>query len=193
MLENEHPVIEWPLTTRQRSTYEGYKTVDQIAEMQPARVVIRSGEDMRGDLEELIEYAFRRGLDPVLELESAASLTPAMIERFRRRHLGRIGFRLDDADPHVHDASHNTTGLFLRTISAFGWSAAAGFAVEINTVVTDDNASRLDKILDLVERLGVDAWNLDVRTSDDRVATFVGLASRRVRVRMSEARVGVPV
>ncbi|MGH9419763.1 MAG: radical SAM protein, partial [Thermoanaerobaculia bacterium] len=79
-----HPVVMWELTracdlhcrnctigatgnrgANELSTYEAYKTIDQIAALTPREVIMTGGDPLeRADVDQIVNYARRRGLDP---------------------------------------------------------------------------------------------------------------------------------
>jgi radical SAM protein with 4Fe4S-binding SPASM domain len=131
------------------STYEGYKTIDQIADLKPGRLVLSGGDPLvRGDIYQLVEYATRRGLEPLVALSPTAELTRAAVQRLRRNGVKRIVIGVDDFFPPT------------TTLSAIEWARDCDMAVEINTRVTRRNAEKLPQLLDMIESLGADAWNL---------------------------------
>jgi len=184
------------------STYEGYKTIDQIAALEPSRFVISGGDPLeREDVFQFIEYAKRRGLDPAVALSPTAALTQRAIADMARKGASRIVISLDDATALRHDALRGIPGTFALTLDAIRWAREAFIAVEINTLVSRRNAAHLSDILNLLDSLGVEAWNLyflvpvggaktiDVLTAEEveRVFGFVDSAAGLIKVRVIEA------
>jgi len=184
------------------STYEGYKTIDQIAALEPSRFVISGGDPLeREDVFQFIEYAKRRGLDPAVALSPTAALTQRAIAEIARKGASRIAISLDDATALRHDALRGIPGTFAATLDAIRWAREAFIAVEINTLVSRRNAPHLSEILELIDSLGADAWNLyflvpvggaknvDVLTAEEveRVFDFIDGAAETIKVRVIEA------
>ncbi len=172
------------------STYEAYKTIDQIAELKPGRFVLSGGDPLvRNDVYQLIEYAARRGLEPIIALSPTPELTRDAVQRLRRNGVKRIVIGVDDFFPPA------------TTLSAIEWAHDCGIAVEINTRVTHSNAPKLPDLLDTIETLGAVSWNLyflvPIGVSADELPTpeqvdeifeFVQEeASKRIHVRILEA------
>jgi AdoMet-dependent heme synthase len=87
------------------STYEGYKTIDQIATLEPSRFVISGGDPLeREDVFQFIEYAKRRGLDPAVALSPTRELTQAAVASIAHKGASRIVMSLDDSTALRHDA-----------------------------------------------------------------------------------------
>ena len=84
-----HPIVTWELTrecdlacrgcplprdarsgTNELSTYESYKTIDQILELAPREFFITGGDPLeREDVYQIVDYSRRRGLLPVLVVD----------------------------------------------------------------------------------------------------------------------------
>src|ERR1051325_5803903 len=104
-----HPTVLWELTrlcdlhcrgcpsgaSEQRdpnelSTYEAYKTIDQIAALRPRELIITGGDPLeRADVYDIIDYARRRGLDPSLVLVPTRELSFDAIAKLQTN--GQIG------------------------------------------------------------------------------------------------------
>jgi len=218
---DRHPVIVWEVTRAcslhcqhcpmgaearrsplELSTYEGYKTIDQIATLEPSRFVLSGGDPLeREDVFQFIEYAKRRGLDPAIALSPTPALTQEAMNEIAQKGASRIVMSLDDAAALRHDALRGVPGTFAATLDAIRWAREAGIAVEINTLISRRNAPHLSEILDLVTSLGADAWNLhflvpvggakmvDVLTAEEteRVFDFIDRAAEQIAVRVVEA------
>jgi radical SAM protein with 4Fe4S-binding SPASM domain len=184
------------------STYEGYKTIDQIATLEPSRFVISGGDPLeRDDVFQFIEYAKRRGLDPAVALSPTRELTQAAVAAIAEKGASRIVMSLDDATALRHDALRGIPGTFAATLDALRWAREAGIAVEINTLVSRRNAAHLAEILGIITALGADTWNLyflvpvggakmvDVLTAEEveHVFDFIDGAAELIKVRVIEA------
>jgi radical SAM protein with 4Fe4S-binding SPASM domain len=177
---DRHPHIIWELTRactlacmncpigaqRRRSvlelsTYEGYRTIDQIATMQPRTFVMTGGDPFeRADTMQFIEYARRRGLDPILNISATPSLTADVLMLARRSGLTRVAIGIDSPHPERHDAVHGIIGSFGATLNAVRNARARGLIVEVNTLVSRQNTRDLPAMPELLNELDVSAWNL---------------------------------
>lgn len=143
------------------STFEAYRTIDQIAELQPKRFVITGGDPLtRHDFFELVDYAHRRGLSPAVLVSPTRTLTPESIEGLRRAGLTRLIFNINASSPLRHDGLYGTPGSFGATDRSMRWARDAGLAVEVNTLVTRRTVSDLAAIADLIKVFAVAAWNI---------------------------------
>ena len=81
--------------TLELTTFEAYKTIDQIAAAKPKRFVISGGDPLaRKDIFEIVEYARRRGLEPAVNVSPTRRLTAASINQLFRNGLRRLIFTL---------------------------------------------------------------------------------------------------
>lgn len=175
-----HPVILWELTRacdlncrnctlgavpardpNELTTYEAYKTVDQIASLAPRELAITGGDPLeREDVGQILDYARRRGLDPAVVVSPTSKLTRDAILRLKQMGLTRVVFSLDGSTARIHDAIHGVPGVFADTLRAIDWAVAAGLAVEINTLMTRRSGSDLPVMASLFRHLRIRRWNL---------------------------------
>src|SRR4051794_11213052 len=175
-----HPTVMWELTracdlhcknctigatefrgANELSTYEAYKTIDQIAELAPREFIITGGDPLeRDDVAQVVNYARRRGLDPAFVASPTSQLTAIAIERLVRNGLSRIIFSIDGPTPEVHQSVRGAGGTFEKTLRAIRIAEEAGLEIEINTLVTRRNADELNAIADLIRPMGIARWNL---------------------------------
>src|ERR1051325_8661491 len=175
-----HPIVMWELTrmcdlhcrgcptgaTERRdpnelTTYEAYKTVDQIASIAPREVIITGGDPLeRNDAAQIIDYARRRGLDPALVVSPTSALTADSLERLAHSGLTKIVFGIDGSTPELHHAVRGVSGTFAATLRAMLWASKAGLAIEVNTLVTRRNAHDLPAVAELIRPAGIVRWNL---------------------------------
>jgi radical SAM protein with 4Fe4S-binding SPASM domain len=176
----EHPIIMWELTracdlhcrnctigaTERRgpnelTTYEAYKTIDQIAALAPRELIITGGDPLeRDDVLQIVDYARRRGLDPAMVASPTSQLTPEAIRRLVRNGLTRMIFSLDGASPEIHQAVRGVAGTFALTLQAIQWAREARLEIEINTLVTRHNAYHLPALAELLRAVEIRRWNL---------------------------------
>lgn len=166
MSYDPHPIVQWELTrlcdqhcrgcptggSEQRdpnelSTYEAYKTIDQIAALRPRELIVTGGDPLeRDDVYQIIDYARRRGLDPSLVLTASRELTADAIAKLVRNGLTRAVFSIDEPSAPVHPALH--------------FAVSAGLRIEVNTLVLRSNAADLGAIAALVRSSGAERWNV---------------------------------
>lgn len=143
------------------STYEAYKTIDQIAALHPEEVLITGGDPLeRTDVYQLIDYAVRRNLQPGLAVSVTQLLTGNAIGKLRRHGLSRLALSIDAASPDRHDAARGVSGHFTQSLLAIRWARTCEMALEVNTLVTRLNADDLEAIAGLLAGLSVQRWNV---------------------------------
>jgi radical SAM protein with 4Fe4S-binding SPASM domain len=142
-------------------TYEAYKTIDEIASVHPSRFVISGGDPLsRKDIGQIVDYAGRRSLDPIMALSPTANADEETIRNLRRHGLTRVIVSLDDATAEDHDTWRDVHGAFGSTLHLIGTALTAGLEVEVNTLVTRRNAEHLPALHRRLAGLGLSAWNL---------------------------------
>jgi len=176
----QSPVVTWELTRACRlacahcsagaqqkrsplelSTYEAYKTIDQIAALRPQELIITGGDPLeRSDVYQLLDYARRRALAPTLTVSPTPSLNGSVIGTLKRNGLARIAIAIDSAKPDRHDAARGVSGMFASTLLAIRWARTVSLPVEVNTLVTRGNLGELQTIASLLGDLSVERWNV---------------------------------
>ena len=143
------------------STFESYKTIDQIAISKPERFVISGGDPLaRKDIFELVQYARRRGLDPSVNVSPTRALTPENINKLRRNGLTRLIFSLNGSSPEKHDGISGIAGAFATTVRGMRWAHDAGMAIEVNTLIARETVGDLAAIAEVIDPFGIEAWNI---------------------------------
>jgi radical SAM protein with 4Fe4S-binding SPASM domain len=175
-----NPIVMWELTracrlncahcaigAQQRrsplelSTYEGYKTIDQIVALRPEELIITGGDILeRADIYQLIDYARRRGLPPTVTVSVAPSLTGAAVGKLRHHGAARIALAVDSASPDRHDATRGVEGHFASTLLALRWARTADLPLEVNTLLSRRNVSELRTIAELLGDVNAVRWNI---------------------------------
>jgi radical SAM protein with 4Fe4S-binding SPASM domain len=186
------------------TTFEAYKTIDQIAALRPRRLIITGGDPLtRADVFELVQYARRRGLDPALNVSPTHKLTAESVSKLRRNGLRRLVFGLNGSSTQRHDLISGVFGSFSATLRGLRWAHDAGLSIEVNTLVTRKTVGDLGAIAELIDPFGVDAWNvhflvpfpgslkeqaITAEQTEEAFAALSAIASlARYRVRVVEA------
>lgn len=190
-----HPTVLWELTRlcdlrcrgcpsganerrdpNELSTYEAYKTVDQIAALQPRELTISGGDPLeREDVYQIIDYARRRGLDPSLVLSPTRELTSDAIAKLQANGLTSVVFGVD------------------RAIAPAGmrWAENADMRIEINTLVMRRTMNELDAIVESIRPFRIARWNVHflVPISASRELEMITAAeTERVFAKLEEIR-----
>ncbi|HYK00299.1 MAG TPA: radical SAM protein [Thermoanaerobaculia bacterium] len=175
-----HPTVLWELTrlcdlhcrgcpsgaSEQRdpnelSTYEAYKTIDQIASLRPRELIISGGDPLeRDDVDQIVDYARRRGLDPSLVLAPSRDLTFDAIAKLQNNGLTSVVVSVDGSTATIHEKMHGVPGTFATTLRAMRGAERAGLRIEVNTLVTRHNADDLEAIVQLIRPFSTTRWNV---------------------------------
>jgi radical SAM protein with 4Fe4S-binding SPASM domain len=147
--------------TPEPTTYDAYKTIDQIASLAPREVIVAGeGALTRDDVGEIIRYARGRGLDPTFVAGITSRLTSRSLSVLKRDGLERLILNVDGSTPAIHRRVSGVAGTFEYTLRTLTRARQAGVAVEINTEITRSNAGQLTAIADLIRPAGIIRWNL---------------------------------
>lgn len=143
------------------STEEGFRLIDQVAELQPKVFVITGGNPLkREDTYSLIQYARNKGLEPSLTPSATPLLTEDAVSRMKQHGLGRIAVSLDASNADAHDEFRRVTGSFDITLRAIRAAAREQIPVQVNTTVTRRTARDLPNMVDLLTELGITMWSV---------------------------------
>ena len=190
--------------THELTTYEAYKTIDQIGSARPQRFVISGGDPLaRKDIFEIVQYARRRGLEPAVNISPTQRLTADRISLLRRNGLTRLIFSINGSSPKRHDSETGVEGSFAATVRALRWGQDSGLPIEINTLITRKSVSDLAAIAETIDAFRIEAWNVhflvpmtqgrkaSMVTPEEAEAAFAALSAiaslAKYRIRIIEA------
>lgn len=136
------------------TTEECKKVIDNIATFASPILIMTGGEPMmRADIFELIEYASKLGIKPVLatcghmvDLQTALKLKMAGILA--------ISISIDGSTPEAHDDFRGIKGAYAKTIDGLNNIIKADIPFQVNVTVTKHNVDDLPDILDKAIELG---------------------------------------
>lgn len=206
---DRNPIILWELTracdlhcqncpagaderrgANELTTYESYKTIDQIAALLPRELVLTGGDPLeRQDLGQLVDYARRRGLDPALVVSPTMRLTSDAVAALARHGLRRMIFSIDGSQPAIHEAGHGVIGTFVATLLAMRWAERAGLTIEVNTLVSRRNADDLENIVELIQAFHPKRWNVHFPVpigGSTHIETIAGAETERLFATLDE-------
>jgi radical SAM protein with 4Fe4S-binding SPASM domain len=115
----------------------------------------------RSDLEELIRFARRLGLEVNL-ITNGTLATPRRARRLRRAGLSTAQVSLEGLDARTHDALTARPGSFQRTLDGIRSLQAAGISVQTNTTVTAANAADAPRMPSFLRSLGVTRFAMNL-------------------------------
>ncbi len=146
---------------RELTTREGFRLIDQVAELGKPLLVLTGGDPMeRGDLEEVAAYAVSKGLTTAVSPSATPNVTRERLQRLKDVGVHRIAVSLDGADRKTHDYFRGVSGSFDRTLAIAEQARLLRLPLQIGTTLTRYNAEQLEMMAALVGRLGAILWNV---------------------------------
>jgi len=147
--------------SRQLSTQEAFRLVDDIAAFQQPVILIITGGDplKRGDIFEVAARATRAGLRVVMS-PSGTHVTPATVSRLKAAGVQRISVSLDGSTPDLHDGFRQVPGAFDAATQSLAYAREGGLPFQVNTTVTQHNRHDLTDMLRLAVELGAVTWDV---------------------------------
>ncbi|HVR39253.1 MAG TPA: radical SAM protein, partial [Thermoanaerobaculia bacterium] len=133
------------------STDEGFRLIDQIAELKPKVFVITGGDPLkRDDVYDMIAYAKHAGLEPSVTPSATPLLTTEAIAKMKAHGVARLAISLDHFEAETHDAFRRVPGSFDLTIRAIEAARDNDIPVQINSTVSKRTAADMPKLADLI-------------------------------------------
>ena len=125
---------------------EGFRLLDQIAELGPKVFVITGGDPLkREDVYDMIAYAKKIGLEPSVTPSATPLLTPDAIVKMKEHGVARLAISLDHYKREDHDSFRRVDGSFDLTIRAIEAARDNGIPVQINSTVSKRTAADMPK------------------------------------------------
>jgi radical SAM protein len=150
---NRHPL--------ELTTEEGFHLLDSVREFGDPIMIFTGGDPLkRPDLFQLLEHSVGCGLRTTVSPSPTPLLTAEAIAGFKRVGVARISISVDGWDAASHDDFRQVPGSFARAILALEEAQRIGLSTQINTTVSRHNWKHLEKIADMVDRLGCDMWDI---------------------------------
>ncbi len=148
---------------RELDTAECIAVLDRIGDFgRPLPHIVFTGGDplRRPDLLTLIRAATERGIGSSLAPSATIDLTADVLRAAREAGTQAISLSIDGSTAERHDTFRRVAGTFDATLRAARDARAAGIAVQVNTLVTDDTALDLPAIAALLPALDIMRWSL---------------------------------
>ncbi|MEO8091503.1 MAG: radical SAM protein, partial [bacterium] len=144
------------------TTAEGRALIEELATFGTRPILVLTGGDplMRRDIFVLARHADRHGLRVSLTPTATALATRARMRAAGEAGIRRVAFSLDAAEPGAHDHFRGFEGSFARTITGIENARAEGLSLQVNTTVCRLNRGELERMVPLLERLGVVQWSV---------------------------------
>jgi AdoMet-dependent heme synthase len=132
---------------------EGFRLLDQTAELNPRVFVITGGDPLkRDDLYDTISYAKQLGLEPSVTPSATPLLTPEAIAKMKQHGVKRLAISLDHYYAEAHDDFRRVQGSFDLTIRAIEAARDNDIPVQINSTVSKRTAADMPKMAELLSR-----------------------------------------
>lgn len=144
-------------------TAEGIRFIESLKDFgAPAPVLILTGGDVlrRPDAFSLLEHAARLGIPVGMAPSVTPLLDAAAIDGMRAYGVKSVSVSLDGDGARTHDRIRGVPGHFTETVRALDRLVAAGFAVQVNTVVMEETVEALPGIARLLRDHGVSIWEV---------------------------------
>ncbi|WP_027364227.1 putative heme d1 biosynthesis radical SAM protein NirJ2 [Desulfotruncus alcoholivorax] len=133
---------------------EGKKLIDEIAAAGFKIMIFSGGEPlMRDDIYELIEYAARSGLRPVLG-SNGTLIDGSAARALKKAGALAVGISLDSAKPAEHDRFRNSPGSWQAAVNGMKACLEAGLPFQVHTTVMEWNAGEVEELTDLAVQKG---------------------------------------
>jgi len=135
------------------TTDEGFRLIDQIAELEPRVFVITGGDPLkRDDLYDMIRYAKNAGLEPSVTPSATPLLTPEAIAKMKENGVKRLAISLDHCEREAHDEFRRVPGSYDLTIRAIEAARDNDIPVQINSTVSKRTAKDMPRLASLLAR-----------------------------------------
>jgi AdoMet-dependent heme synthase len=140
---------------------EGFALIDEVAAM-GTRILILSGGDSlkRPDLLDLIRHGKSRGLRMGAIPAATPLLTAQGVRALKEAGLDQMALSLDASAAEAHDRFRGVPGAFKKVMEAVEWAHEARLPVQINSVLCRQNLDDLERMIQLVQRLGIVFWEV---------------------------------
>lgn len=141
------------------TTSECKKILKAIAKYSKCILILTGGEPMeRRDIYELIRYARKSGLRPVLAT-CGYLIDEKTIVKLKKAGVMALSFSVDGASAETHDKFRDAKGAFDSTINAAKIARKERVPFQINTTISKFNAGEVIGIARLAKKLGAYCFN----------------------------------
>lgn len=146
---------------RELSTAEGFRLIDQIAEMDNPLLVFTGGDPLeREDLYDFIRYARKKGLEIGMTPSATPRVTKDALARVKEAGLTRCAFSIDGSTAAIHDKFRGTKGSYDLTVNALKMLQELDIPIQLNTTVSRYNLDDLENLANFAEQFGTVLWSV---------------------------------
>lgn len=134
--------------------------IDQLSSLGVLDVVFTGGEPlMRSDIFELMEHATKKSMSPYL-FTNGVLLNENRIRRLKELNVETVAVSLDGASPKTHNKIRGSD-CFDVTLRNIQQLAKTEIHTRINTALYRDNIDEIEKLIELLARIGVNEIQMD--------------------------------
>jgi AdoMet-dependent heme synthase len=147
----------------QLSTNDSLKFLHQIPEFgDPLPHLILTGGDPleRRDLYTLIDEARKLGIAISITPAATPALTRDTLVKLKDHGVEGLGLSLDGSTAARHDSIRGVPGTFDRTMQAMKWAQELELPLQVNTLVSEETATDMPAVYDLLKPLTPARWSL---------------------------------
>lgn len=148
-------------TDNELSTEQGFRLIDQIAELNPYTMLILTGGEplLRKDVLDLAKYAFNKNLMVVIGTNGIL-LTEELAKQIKEHKIKGIGISLDSLNPQTNDSFRGISGACDKAKQAIQICKKIGLEFQIQTTVTKNNYDEIPDLIQYSNTLGAKAFTL---------------------------------
>ncbi len=162
------------------TTEEGYDLINQVADMGASVMVFSGGDPLtRADLASLIRHAKRRGLRVGTIPAATPRLTRTAVQALKDAGLDQMALSLDFSTAQAYDGFRGVEGAFARIMDAAAWAHEVSLPLQLNTVMMAGNFHDVDRLIELVRRLGIVFWEVFFLVPVGRGSALQGLTAHQ--------------
>ena len=142
------------------STEEAKTLIDQISKANFKIIIFSGGEPlMREDIFELINYAAKAGLKPVLGTNGTL-ISREIAQKLKEAGISTIGISLDSLDSNKHNPFRGDSEAFKNTIYAMKNCRDLGIRFQVHTTVMNWNKTEIINLTDFSVAMGAAAHHI---------------------------------
>ncbi len=159
---------------------EGVALIEEIARMSPKVCVLSGGDPLkRVDLLDLVRYGKSLGLRVATIPAATPLLTRQVVKALKAAGLDQMALSLDASTAEAHDRFRGVAGAFQKTMEAIGWAHEAKLPLQVNTVISQHNFDDVDRLIELIQKLGIVFWEVFFLVPVGRGAQIPGLSAEQ--------------
>ena len=159
---------------------EGLALIEEIARMSPKVCVLSGGDPLkRVDLLDLVRYGKSLGLRMATIPAATPLLTRQVVKALKAAGLDQMALSLDASTAQAHDRFRGVAGAFQKTMEAIGWAHEIRLPLQVNTVISQHNFHDVDRLIELIQKLGIVFWEVFFLVPVGRGAQIPGLSAEQ--------------